>query len=139
MALAQRTIKKLYHFLFLNLQDFRCNLDVTSLFMNISCDMVLNRFYHRFSSVNSKSKISFMDILRATEFLFGNNSFSFNGNYYRQIFGTPMGSPISSFITNLVMKDFENDCLQRLKNITIMHLYYIFDRSATRFHTLEKT
>lgn len=89
-------------------------LDITSLFTNISCDMVLDFLYRRFNIIHGKSKISFVDIIRAREFLFDINYFLFNGKYYKQIFGTLMGSLISPLFTNLVMEDLENDCLQKL-------------------------
>ena len=33
--------------------------------------------------------------------------FSFQNNYYRQTFGSPMGSPLSSFLAEAVMQDLE--------------------------------
>ena len=39
-----------------------------------------------------------------------------NNKYYRQIFGTPMGSPISPFFADIVMDDLEKICLERLKS-----------------------
>ena len=33
--------------------------------------------------------------------------FVFEGTYYKQVFGTAMGSPLSDVIANLVMEDIE--------------------------------
>ena len=39
------------------------------------------------------------------------NVFSFDGVYYKQVFGTAMGSPISPVIANLVMEELESVAL----------------------------
>ena len=40
--------------------------------------------------------------------------FQFNNKYYVQIFGTPMGSPISGLFADILMEDLESDCLKKL-------------------------
>jgi len=37
--------------------------------------------------------------------------FTFRGKYFKQIFGTRMGSPVSPILTNLVMEDTENKAM----------------------------
>ena len=49
-----------------------------------------------------------------TKFLFNNTYFSSNNEYYRQIDGTPMGSPISPLFVDIVMDDLETYCLRSL-------------------------
>lgn len=46
-------------------------------------------------------------ILTSTYFCFGNN-------IYKQIFGTPMGSPLSPVLADLVLQDIENKALYRI-------------------------
>lgn len=93
------------------------SLDVTSLFTNIPCNLVLDSLDKRFRTINSKCKIPFDLIRRTTEFLFDNTFFTFNNKFYRQIFGTPMGSPISPLFADLVMEDLEISCLGKLKRV----------------------
>jgi len=40
--------------------------------------------------------------------------FTFNKVLYKQIFGTPMGSPLSLIIADLVMQDLENSIIEKL-------------------------
>jgi len=40
--------------------------------------------------------------------------FKFNNTFYRQIFGSPMGSPLSPIIANLVMQDLEREAKNRI-------------------------
>jgi hypothetical protein len=39
--------------------------------------------------------------------------FSFAGQFYEQIDGVPMGSPLSPFIANFFMEDFDSDPVQQ--------------------------
>ena len=39
--------------------------------------------------------------------------FKFDNKYYKQIFGTPMGSPISPIIAVIVMQDLEYEVLKK--------------------------
>ena len=47
------------------------------------------------------------DIEIALNFCLNNTYFIFQGKFYQQIFGVPMGSPISVTIANLVMEHIE--------------------------------
>ena len=101
------------------------SLDVTSLFTNIPLQLVLDSIDRRFDSIHNRCKIPFNEIITCTKFLFSNTFFSFNNNFYRQIDGTPMGSPISPLFADIVMDDLETDCLKILKeNHDIFPLFY---------------
>jgi len=45
--------------------------------------------------------------IRAIDFVFDSTFFTFNKVFYKQIFGTPMGSPLSSVLADIVMQDIE--------------------------------
>ena len=92
------------------------SLDVTSLFTNVSKELVLKSLDRRFSQIHNNCKIPFDLVRNITSFLFDNTYFVFNGKFYKQIFGTPMGSPVSPFFADIVMDDLENDCFKILKS-----------------------
>ena len=53
-------------------------------------------------------KPPFMTLLR---FVLDNNFFVFQGSHFQQIFGCPMGSPVSAILANLVMEHVEEKAL----------------------------
>ena len=66
--------------------------------------------------IQNNCRIPFDGNIYCTKFLFGNRYFTLNNNIYLQIFGTPMGSPISPLFADIVMDDLENDCLRISKD-----------------------
>ena len=45
----------------------------------------------------------FYALLRALKFILENNSFHFNGNYYRQVKGTAMGTKVAPVYATLTL------------------------------------
>ena len=107
------------------------SLDVCSLFTNILCDLVLHSIDKRIHLIRNKCKLSIETIRHIIKFLFSNTYFSFNNIYYKQIFGSPMGSPVSPLFADIVMEDLETNALLILKNkfnITpIIYVRYVDD------------
>ena len=60
--------------------------------------------------------ILFDEIINCTKFLFDYTYFTFDDKIYKQIFGTPMGFPISPLFADMVMDDLESDYLRILKD-----------------------
>ena len=89
--------------------------------------LVLDSLDRRFDSLHNKCKIPFNEIVTRTKFLFNNTFFSFNNDYYRQIDGTPMGSPISPLFSDIVMDDLEMYCLRILKDNPLFYFRYVDD------------
>ena len=85
------------------------SLDVTSLFTSISCELVLDSLDRR--AVN----IPLDELKECTAFLFNNTFFTFNSQVYQQIYGTPMGSPISPLFADIVMDDLEKKLFTRIR------------------------
>jgi len=64
------------------------------------------------------------------EFLFGlflNPHFFFDNQIYKQNFGTSMGSPLSSIITDIVMQDLERAALETFDFDIPFYYRYIDD------------
>jgi len=51
------------------------------------------------------------EFLTAVRFILDSTFFSFNHINYKQIFGTPMGSPLSPIISDIVLQDIETAAL----------------------------
>ena len=80
------------------------SLDIVSLFTNVPVDLALQVLHHRWTEIAEHTSINRDDFLQAVKFVLEANIFSFNGVFYKQVFGTAMGSPISPVIANLVME-----------------------------------
>lgn len=68
----------------------------------------------RLSYVPSKPASKLADIVELPEFFLHSTEFQFRGNFYKQIHGTAMGSPVSVVVENLVMEDLKFRALTTL-------------------------
>ena len=73
-------------------------------------NLVLKSLDWRCHLIHNNCRIPFDEIINCTKFIFENIYFSFNNNVYLQIFGAPMGSPISTLFADIIMDDLENHC-----------------------------
>lgn len=79
------------------------SLDAVSLFTNISLQLVLDIIdeeWHRIQNITTIPKNMFIDII---EFIFQSNYFVNDNIFYKQLFGTPMGSSISSVLADITV------------------------------------
>lgn len=53
--------------------------------------------------------------------------FKFDGNFYEQVYGTPMGFPLSSLLADIVMDDLETYCLNNLTFKVPVYYRYVDD------------
>jgi len=67
--------------------------------------------------------------MMSIEFVLSSTYFTFGNRIYKQIFGTPMGSPLSPIVAGLVMRDLEEHTLNSLDIrpivLSISGRYYI--------------
>lgn len=103
------------------------SLDVTSLFTNIPQGLVINAIEKRWHLINNKTAIPKNEFMIAINLLFNNTYFSFNGEFFSQIFGCPMGSPVSPIFADLVMDDLECTTLQKLSFSPKIFVRYVDD------------
>lgn len=66
-------------------------------------------------------------IIRLSRFVMQNNYFSFDGQYYHQIRGGAMGSPLTLTIANCYMFFFERDIVKQVQNSFGLYFRYIDD------------
>lgn len=70
------------------------------------------------------SKEKFMEGLML---LLDNCYFSYEKSFYKQIFGSPMGSPISPVLANMVMEFLETEVLKKLSFVPLFYTRYVDD------------
>jgi len=56
---------------------------------------------------NKKTKIPKDEFMLAIEFVLSSTYFIFNNRIYKQTYGTPMGSPLSPIIVDVIMRELE--------------------------------
>lgn len=104
---SQSHVKNSRHFIELGFDisstDILVSFDIVSLLTNIPIDQTL-------SILDTKHHI-ILDCLSLIKHCLSNNYFIFQGNFYRQLKGAPMGFPISPVIANIFMEHFESSAL----------------------------
>lgn len=104
--------------------DILMSLDVVSLFTNVPIELALNSLENRWSYIKKHTQIPQLDFINSVKFVLTSTYFTFNDIIYGQTFGTPMGSPLSPIIADIVLQDIENKALYKLKfNIPIYYRY----------------
>lgn len=101
------------------------SLDVTSLFTNIPKELVLKGIENCWEEISKNTKLNLAQFLYVIELILDSTSFSFEGQFYEQIFASPMGSPLSSILAYIIMDDLESHCLSLFEFdlFTILYTY----------------
>jgi len=103
------------------------SLDVVSLFTNIPLDLAIESVVKRWEYIASGCSIPREEFLVALRLIFDSTYFQFDGNIYKQNFGTSMGSLLSPIISDLVMRDFEERALEILDLPLPFYFRYVND------------
>ncbi|XP_071582490.1 uncharacterized protein [Temnothorax nylanderi] len=103
------------------------SLDVTALFTNIPNELVYESVRKRWHYISQNTKLSLPQFLHAIELILHSTSFCFDDKFYEQIYGSPMGSPLSPILADMVMEDLETHCLSLLDFDVRVYLRYVDD------------
>jgi hypothetical protein len=126
-----QTITRVHEWSRVNLhQDtILCTLDVADLYTMIpQTDGVLTiRKMLDLLEIKELSGLTTETIIRLSRFVMTNNYFYYDGQYYHQIRGGAMGSPLTLTIANCYMFFFERAIYKQIKNSGGLYLRYIDD------------
>ena len=73
--------------------------DISSMYSNIPMELALNSVLSRWSRIEKNTSIPLQELKKAISIILNSTFFRFNDEYYEQIFGLPMGSPLSYWLT----------------------------------------
>ena len=88
--------------------------DVVSLFTKVPTKLAIQVPRQRLeedANITDTTTLSIDNIIYLLEFCLDATYFSFRGKYYKQIFGTAMGSPVSVTVANMVMENVDQRAL----------------------------
>ena len=80
------------------------SLDVSSLFTNISVPIVTKIISDRFDELRPHTNIPKKQFLEALKLCLERGYFQFNNEFYLQLFGCPMGSPIAPILADIYLE-----------------------------------
>jgi hypothetical protein len=103
------------------------SLDVVSLFTNVPVELAITAVNNRWSYIEKNTNIPKDEFVNMVNFILTSTYFSFEGEFYKQIFGTPMGSPLSPILADLVLQDIENKALYKIGKKLPLYVRYVDD------------
>lgn len=103
------------------------SLDVISLFTNIPNDIISEIIDKKWNDIQRYTNLTSIAFKNGLSFVVNNCFFSFKDQHYHQISGSPMGSPVSPVLANLVMEHLEETVLASLSRQPLLYLRYVDD------------
>jgi len=103
------------------------SLDVVSMFTNIPLNLVIESISNRWAHIGKGTKIPKNEFIKALKLILESTYFKFNNIIYKQNFGTPMGSPLSPIVSELVLQDLEMKALKTLNIEIPLYFRYVDD------------
>ena len=111
-------------------EEILVSFDVVSLFTKVPIDLAIYVARERLQEDNTledRTALSINDIIQLLEFCLKATYFSFRGQFYQQIFGTAMGSPVSVIVADMVMENIEQRALTSFSHPPIFWKRYVDD------------
>jgi hypothetical protein len=99
--------------------EIMVSFDVISLFTSIPIELAISVVKERLdldTTLSTRTNLSKANIMILLKFVLDNCFFQCNSSFYQQIFGCPMGSPISALLANLVMEHVEEEAIRTSNN-----------------------
>ena len=112
--------------------------DVSALFTSIPVDLAIQSIRRKLeldSSWKTCTELSLERVLTLLELCLSSTYFTYNGKFYKQKFGAPMGSPISPGVADLTMEIFEEEMLEACPKHLLPKVWYRYvDDTFTVLH-----
>ncbi|CAF5048907.1 unnamed protein product, partial [Rotaria magnacalcarata] len=110
-----------------------CTVDVTDLYTmvpQIEGVLSLRKMLERLK-LKQVGGLKIETIIRLSRFVMKNNYFNYDGQYYHQVRGGAMGSPLTLTIANCYMFFFEQQIIKQISNSGGLYFRYIDDTCIT--------
>ncbi|XP_067633775.1 uncharacterized protein [Eurosta solidaginis] len=108
--------------------QIQVSFDVKSLFTNASVDSILKALIERWNDIQTCTNMSQSEFIEMISICTKNAYFQFDGKFYSQKHGCPMGSPISCILVEILMDNVLQRAIKKVNeqlgfNITIIKKY----------------
>jgi len=100
---------------------------VVSLFTNVPIEIVIDVIDEKWSLIEKHSTLPKGEFLLAIKLVLQSTFFTFNNNYYKQIFRALMGSPLSPIVADLVLQKLEINVIRELSMKSIFYYRFVDD------------
>lgn len=98
-----------------------------SLFTNVPNDLVVDSIIKRWFHLQNHVSISLDEFIIAIKLILNSTFFTFDNVIYQQTFGSPMGSPLSPIIADLVSSDLEKRALSLIQMTIPIYFRFVDD------------
>jgi len=106
----------------LQTDEVMVSFDAVSLFTKVQIQLALNIAKQHLQynpELSQRTNFSTTNLIKGLEICLSSINFNFHGKHCKQVFGTAMGSPVSSAVANLVMEDVEKRTLETLQTLRV--------------------
>lgn len=107
------------------------SLDAISLFTNVSLELTVDIIDRNWELIMPYTEIHKEDFIQIIEFIFHSNYFLYNGSFYKQKFGCPMGGSLSSILAEITMSTLLKTQVRKLSFTPHFIFQYVDDLIMT--------